>query len=70
MSFTDVHPVFVKYLQRSQCKLWAVEAMCSQLKQLKGGFFGVADSLQLISLSEPATSIHTHFPYEMKLTGL
>lgn len=33
-------------------------------------FFGVAASLQLISLSEPATSVYTHFPYDLKLTDL
>lgn len=63
--------MFIHYL--SQGKLWAVEAMCSQLKQLKAGFcffFGVAASLQLISLSEPATSVYTHFPYDLKLTDL
>lgn len=36
----------------------------------RGFFFGVAASLQLISLSEPATSVYTHFPYDLKLTDL
>lgn len=65
MSFTDVHPLF-KSVQTmgSGGNVLTTKAIKSR------GFFGVAASLQLISLSEPATSVYTHFPYDLKLTGL
>lgn len=67
MSFTDVHPLFKSgQTMGSGGNVLTTKAIKSRVLF----FFGVAASLQLISLSEPATSVYTHFPYDLKLTDL
>lgn len=69
MSFTDVHPLF----KSGQTMGSGGNVLTTKAIKSRGFFvcfFGVAASLQLISLSEPATSVYTHFPYDLKLTDL